>query len=288
MAGQRELKKRLNSVKTAGQLAGAMRTVSAAKFSRVDSLKKNYAAYSEACLNMARLFGSELTSSIVCGDREAPPCYVVIAGNRGLCGAYNIELCDFAERTLKALDGRFRLVTIGRMAEAAMREAELTVSDTFTLPDVPSHDDAMKLLSYLRNGYTDGKHSSVHIIYQKFYNMLTQRPDCTQVLPLTGDGSAEGKAADDDSSPLFIPDRATVLKNAAQALLDSRVYSILLEAASGSQAATLMAMRTAYDNAEESTAELESELSRRRQSAVTAGVLETAADNSAIDELKGK
>ena len=87
--------------------------------------------------------------------------------------------------------------------------------------------------------------------------------------------NASGKAA-----PLFLPDRGTVLKAVALSCVDTALYSAVLSAAAAAQAATLVAMRSAYDNAQESIGTLETQISRKRQSEVTNSVLETASGNT--------
>lgn len=77
---------------------------------------------------------------------------------------------------------------------------------------------------------------------------------------------------------LFLPDRETVSALLARRGLDEAVFSLALEHAAGAQAATLMAMRNAFDNAEQSALELETTINRRRQAQVTASIIETAAD----------
>lgn len=272
MAGLRELKSRLSSINTVGQLAGAMRTVSAAKYSRISNVRNGFLPYGEACKKMMTEFGSALAEAIPCGDPEAPACYVVIAGNRGLCGGYNSEVITYATGLLRSLEAPYVLLTLGKKAEASLRDGGFAIEKAFEIPDVPDFEACRQLLDYLREGYLQGHFSSVRIVYQKFINMLTREAVTSEILPMHVD------AVEETSQALFVPDKETVLKSAALRCLDSVIYSTVLEAAAGAQAATLVAMRSAYDNAQESIADLETEISRKRQSEVTAGVLETASD----------
>ena len=219
-----------------------------------------------------REFGPALSEALPCGASDAPACYVVIAGNRGLCGGYNSEIVAYATERLKELENPYLLVTVGKKAEAALRDGGFQIERAFEIPDVPDFDACGELLDYLREGYLRGSFSSVHMIYQRFINMLNREAVTADILPMVFD-SMEGQ-----SQELFVPDKTTVLKSAALRCVDSVVYSTVLEAAAGAQAATLVAMRSAYDNAQESIADLETEISRKRQSEVTAGVLETASD----------
>ncbi len=273
MAGLRELKARLGSIQTVGQLAGAMRTVSAAKYSRVSTVRTGFGTYAESCRSLMDRFGPALSEAISQGDPEAPICYVVVAGNRGLCGGYNAEILSFGAETLRQEQRPWKLITVGKTARRYFEEAEFPVERAFEIPDVPEVSGCRELMDHLRQGYVAGEFSGVILVYQKFINMLSREARQEQILPLAvGDSPSGGRV-------LMVPDRQTVLNAAAVACVDAVLYSCLLEAAACCQAATLVAMRSAYDNAQESILDLETEISRKRQSEVTAGVLETASDN---------
>ncbi len=272
MASLRELRKHLKSINTTEQLAGAMKTVSAAKFSRISAVLEGYKPYADACRDMMERFGTSLAEVLPCKNPDAPDCYVVIAGNRGLCGGYNILLLDYADEILSNAERPYRLIACGKMAAS---HYEKTADEVFLFPDVPDYDACMSFCEHLRTAYTAGEISSVHLIYQSFVNMLTQTPVTYRLLPLS-DAPVGWELSEDDT--LYVPDRATVLKSACLNCVNSALYSIILESSAGAQAATLMAMRSAYDNAQESSAALETVISRKRQSEVTASVLETAVD----------
>lgn len=272
MAGQRELKKRLRSINTTGQLASAMKTVSSAKFSRANAALDKYRRYAESCQAVMSQFGPALSKAMPEPNREAPAYYVVAASNRGLCGGYNSNLLSFAEDVFRQTDGAYRIVTIGRMAEAYYAEHGTEITRSFILPDVPNFEDCGELLAYLYEAYASGDASSVTFVYQYHKNMLTQQPRCKQILPMTAENAAP---VSDGGDMLCIPDRETVTKRMCISMVNAVIYETVLECAAGAQAATMIAMREACDNAEKSGAALELEISRKRQSEVTASVIET-------------
>lgn len=272
MAGLRELKSRLASIQTVGQLSGAMRTVSAAKYARVSSVRERFLGYGGACDALLTEFGSVLSQAIPQGNPAAPHCYVVIAGNRGLCGGYNVELLNHAVQCLRQEPHEFRLITVGQRAKTTLEEAGFHIYRDYSIPDVPEFSDCETLFDDLRQGYMSGAFSGVTMIYQQFVNMLTQRPGEKQILPMTIAGHSH------ETETLFLPDRETLLQKVALSCLDAALFSVILEAAAGVQAATLVAMRSAYDNAQESMLALETQISRRRQSDITASVIETSAE----------
>lgn len=275
MAGLNELKKHLRSVQVVGQLAGAMKTISSVKYSRINALYSEYSAYADDCGDLLREFGDS-AFAVAEPNPNAPDCYVIIGSNRGLCGGYNAELHTYAEEVLRAAGKPYRLIVCGKNACTHFRDKKEEIFREFVFSDVPSYEECLELCNLLQDDYLSGNIASVRIIRQKFKNMLNQTPEVLPLLPLEKSGG--GSRQSDDF--LFVPDRETVVSSIAEKCLDSVIYAKVLEAAAGAQAATLMAMRSAYDNAEESGAKLETELNRRRQSEVTAGVLETSSENA--------
>ncbi len=276
MAGMRELKKHLKSVNTTGQLAGAMKTVSSAKFSKLSTAYASYSEYANACGEIIELFGDSLGKILPCKNPDAPECYVIIASNRGLCGGYNTQLLSFADEIITELDKsgkNYKIITVNKITEAYCREHGVKTEKSFILPDVPDYQSTEGIRTWLTEQYTSGTFSSVSFIYERYKNTLTQIPTLKKILPLTSDNGETQNTAQLDA--YFIPDKTAVMKNACMTCLNSTMYSLLLEAATGAQAATLMAMREASDNAQDTSAAIELEISRKRQSEVTSSVIET-------------
>ncbi|MBQ2755148.1 MAG: F0F1 ATP synthase subunit gamma [Oscillospiraceae bacterium] len=271
MAGLRELRKHLKSIRSIGQLAGAMKTVATAKYSRINAAYSAYSEYAGECRRILERFGADLAfSGRPTLETPRPPCFVVLGGNRGLCGSYNIELMSLFAKTL-AQHPDALIVACGKIAVQYCREKNISVCREFIFNDVPDYSEAKELSEYLRSLYAEGKTDSIQILYQKFVNMLTQTPVCEPLLPCGASAAAE---EDEDFRTVYIPDRETVLKKTILNCIDSAVYDSLLECAAGSQAATIMAMRSAYDNSQESSDKLETKINRIRQGEVTADVIE--------------
>ena len=275
MASLQALKKHLNSIRMTGQLAGAMKTVSAAKLSRVNKTLQDFSVYSDICRGISERFGAALGEVFPCKNPEAPVCYVVLGANRGLCGGYNIELYSYIDSVLADAPSSRMLLVTGKHAAGHFQDAGIPMDKTYIRPDAVRHEDCEALLSDVLTLYREGRVSAVEILYQQFINMLTQRPARRRLLPLDG-----ADTRTDTPEPLYVPDRQTVLHSAAAACVNADFYTCILESCAGHQAATLIAMRSAFDNAEKSAASLESAISRRRQSDVTSSVIETSGGNT--------
>lgn len=274
MASLRELKKRLKSVEATGQLAGAMRTVSAAKYSRLGKQHAVYREYADACSAFTQALPSLTESCFPLLHPEAPALYVLPASNRGLCGGYNSELFNYFRQYLAEDTARnFLVLPCGKPAASFVRENAYPLDQELTLPDIPSFADCLPLMNRILDLYRSGAVSSVDFFYQKHINMLTQQPTRERVL-----GQTAAETETDTDSFLYFPDRKQVEKTAALTVLTARIYALLLETATGSQAATLLAMRSAYDNAEDSASELSLRISRIRQAAVTNSVIEISSE----------
>ena len=101
MAGLAQLKKRLRSVELSGQLAGAMKTVSSAKYAKINKLFTSYHHYAAELEKLSAMCGESLTGKFAGESADAVDCYVILGYNRGLCGGYNAELHSYAEQILR-------------------------------------------------------------------------------------------------------------------------------------------------------------------------------------------
>jgi F-type H+-transporting ATPase subunit gamma len=273
MASLQELRKRLRTIQSTGQLAGAMRTAATAKYARLTRVREDFTPYARACREMLSLLGGIGLSRDEDRDVEERDCLVILSGNRGLCGGFNAELLRFLDAQLPEMRDPLILVC-GKKAAAHLRERGIPFED-YTVSDVPSFQEVKPLAERLRVAYTHGEADRVLMMYQHFQNTLVQIPTVAQLLPEKEGGSAAGE----ENPLLLLPDRETIIAQLVVNCLDTRVFELALESASGAQAATLMAMRSACDNAEEYAANLEITINRRRQADVTSSVIKTASGN---------
>lgn len=268
MAGQRELKKHLAGIKTTGKLANAMKTVATAKFSRLSALRADIDEYSRCC---AELLG-DFDIPALFGDSEggADCLYIMLTGNKGLCGGYNSDIVAFYMALEKAKG--HKLVVCGKKGFDLCRQKGVE-AEYFEISDMPSEADATRLEQLIKAEHTE--YGEVRVIYSDFKNVMKQIP--TELVLLS---AAHVEA---ETPFMFFPTRAEAANAAASACLHGVLYGVLVDAAIGAQAATLMTMRNAADNAEEEAARTELLLNRVRQSELTSDVIESA--SGAIENL---
>lgn len=267
----REYKKRLKSAETIGQLSGAMRSASMAKYMKLSAANAAYAPYAAALESFERMTGE--------GPRTQPGdgcgrVFVLLSGNHGLCGGYHHELFTFFAKALGTMGPDDEIITCGQKANEYCKSKKLPVSRHFQIQDIPAFAEAKEISEYLRS-LCEGGGKRVTVVCQRFHNMLKSAPEAED---FALDFPLEDTEPDGYEKTLFIPDRRTVEYELVPLSAASRMYSLLLSAAAGAQASTVIAMRSAYDNAVSSINELETRINRARQAAVTASVLETSAE----------
>lgn len=262
MANQRDLKKHLAGIKTTGKLANAMKTVATAKFSRLSALNYGMQEYSVRCGEILNNFSGEaLFGEIEGGDGCL---YIMFTGNKGLCGGYNSELCTYFEELEKSEP--YKLIVCGKKG-AELCAAKGIKAESFFLDDMPSHNDAGRLFEKIAAEHP--KYGTVRLIYRCFKNVMTQIPTVSKLLPTDNENKADNL--------LYFPKREEIEAPLAAMCIKARLYGVMIEAATGVQAATLMTMRNAADNAEEEAVRTETALNRLRQNELTTDVIESAA-----------
>lgn len=275
MPSIQSLKQQLRGIRSTQKLTKAMRSVSTVKFSRLRSAYEKYSAYGEECRKVFEEYQADFLTAVPAGDPGAPPLFVVIAGNKGLCGKFNSELLKFAQNELDKRE-EYCLLACGKKAIRYFRQREIPLEAERVLDDEPTFAESAELLRHVVDLRRTGKVSGVYVIYSRYDNMLTQTPAVRELFPAPS-GKKKGTG-----QILCVPDRGTLIRKNVPTVFGAMFYEMVLSSALGAQAATLMTMRAAYDAATEYCTQLEREISRRRQSAVTADVIETSSSEQAM------
>lgn len=261
------LKKHLRGIKSTKKLTKAMKTVSTVKFSKLNSIYSSYSSYSKECRILLARYGKELLTPLGEEDHFAPEVFVVIASNKGMCGSFNAELLSFAKGLIHNNPNHL-VIACGKRAINYFNAKNIDLFKSYVFDDIPDYHESDKLLKDLVELRKQSKISKVHIIYQKYTNMMIQKPDMFELFSVNEEMSLDNS--------LVIPDVETIISKTAKNVFSSILYGMVLETAIGAQAATLITMRKAYDTASEKYQELELQINRIRQNAVTADVIETS------------
>jgi F-type H+-transporting ATPase subunit gamma len=229
---------------------------------------------------------------------------VVIAADRGLCGAYNANVLRAGEASIRdhrAAGRECRIVAVGRKAEGYFRFRSYPIESVHSgFSDNPSYEDARAVASALTRRYLDEEIDLVELVYTRFVTVGSQEVVLRPLVPLgtsdlgrpdtqhTDEAAADGPRAGYEFEP-----RPEVLLDALlPRYADARMYAALLNAAASEHAARQRAMKAATDNAEDLIIALARVMNRARQDAITTEIMEivggaealrTAADKTETD-----
>lgn len=269
MATLQVLRKRYKSIQATADMASALKTASSVKYARISRELANIEPYSIACDQTLSMFGEEVLTR---NTESVQPrnCLVLLSNDRGFCGGFNSELLRFFEEKMNDEPAAPLLLVFGQKGVVFCRNHGFEF-ESLPLRDIPTYQDAEELTARLFGLYENGEAEKVEIVYQKFVNMMVQRPTLDTILPHAADERAVTTV-----DLLFLPDRKTALQSPAMYCLTNSIYRLLLEHCAGIQAATTIAMRSACDNAQTSLEKLEILINRIRQAEVTNSVIETS------------
>ena len=290
MANLKDLKTRINSVKSTQKITAAMKMVAAAKLRRAQEAAESGRPYANRMrritANLAAKADVNSAPALLAGNgKSATHLLVGISADRGLCGGFNGSITRQTRSEVTRLldEGKtVKLLMVGRKsADALRREYGKQFIDSFEgiQGTSVSFSDAASLADTIRSGFEAGDYDVCTMIYNKFVNAITQEITLTQLIP------AETNAVDDSDANVnyeYEPEEDELLDTLLPRILSTQVYSALLE----SSAAELAARMTAMDNATRNAGDLIDRLTlvynRTRQAAITSELIEIISGAEAV------
>ena len=291
MANLKELKGRINSVKSTQKITKAKQMVAAAK------LRKAQAA-AEAARPYAQRLASVMASlaSKVAGQEGAPKLFagtgkdqvhllVVANSDKGLAGAFNSNIVRAALAKAKELEATGKTVlfyTVGRKGRAPIARAYpkggLSAFDTTTVREA-GYAEAEQIVAELVAFYEAGKFDVAHLFYSKFKSALVQEPTEQQIIPVPAPKAAP---ADTGAAVEYEPDEEEILAELLPRYLKTQLFGALLENMASEQGASMTAMDNATRNAGDLIQKLTIQYNRSRQAAITTELIEIIAGAEAL------
>ena len=288
MANMRAIRTRIKSVKNTEQITKAMKMVAVSKLRRTQGsmqAMRPFTEKSQEVMDTLLSASSGLENRFITPHKEVKKiCYVLLVGNRGLCGAYNSSILHYANSVIKQSGKDYGLVVCGRWGKDVLANSKLNIVQTFSeLSDTPNLDEALEIADYLKGLYTSDEYDEVHLIYQHYVTALRQDPVNVKYLPATPE-----KSEKQGSGRIFIfePDTDSVLESVMQLYLNNKIMSVLLDAKCGEHSARMTAMTAASDSTKNLIAELDLKLNRARQAAITTEITEIVGGAAALKKKK--
>jgi F-type H+-transporting ATPase subunit gamma len=269
------------------QITRAIQMVAATKMRRAQERSTASRPYSErlrefiADLSSQQMDAEELRQYPLLQDRPVNTAgMILITPDRGLTGALNGNLIRRGVRFIREDAGvPTKVIAVGKKGRDFMtRTDQDLIADFIGLGDGPSLDDIRPIAQIAIQEFLTGSVDSVHLVYPKFVNTLTQTPEVVQILPIA---RPEGDEAQ-DVDYIFEPDAPTVLNEILPRYVEVLLYQAVLETVASFYSAQMVAMRNATDNAKELAEDLDLSLNKARQAQITNEVAEISAGANAF------
>lgn len=277
MASQREIRRRITSVRHIRQITRAMQFVAASKLKRAQDSTVAARPYSdkldEILADLAAVLGDEDHPLLV--QREGGTrCLVLFTTDRGLAGPLNANLIRFAAHEIADHEGDLAVVTIGRKGRDAMRRARVPIAAAFLgYGDRPTFTDVLPLARLLTDDYLAEAYDRIDLIYPAFVSTLVQRVRMDTLLPIR---PGEDEAGVPGNQFIFEPSPRVVLEQILPRYVATRAYQAVLEATASEQSSRMVAMKGATENAEELIDDLTLSYNKVRQANITREMIEIA------------
>ncbi len=284
MPNLKDLKNRINSVKKTEQITKAMRMVAAAKLRRAQTdiiTARPYAIkMNEVLISLVSRLSPDAHPLLKVREPKKGV-VVVIASDRGLCGAFNQNVFRKTEAFIKDNKNRLdqiSLVLIGKKSIDFYKRKNVDIRKSFIIGK-PNFSLASEICEDLINGYIKLEYDELTIIFNEFKSAMTQILHADKVLPL------EPIEADDENSKLeyiFEPSEDLLLETLLPMSLKVFFYRALLESAASEHGARMTAMESASGNASEVIGKLTIKYNRLRQATITTELVEVVGGAEAL------
>ncbi|MGD9572958.1 MAG: ATP synthase F1 subunit gamma [Thermoleophilia bacterium] len=296
MATTRDIKRRIESVRNTRKITRAMELVASAKLRRAQENIESLRPYAQA---MRRLMShSAAASGGVHGEplleerpSEGLAIVVAITGDRGLAGAFNVNIVRQAIAVGDELRAQgfseVEFTTVGKKGAGTLAFRGMTIDRSFQGFSVePTFADSEGVTEHVVNRFTAGEVNRVVLVYNAFKSVLEQKVTTEQLLPIERqtvvDADDDGEEDTQHGVAEFEPEPEQFLKALLPTYLDTTIYRALLESAAAELAARRTAMRNATDNAGNLIGDLTLAMNRARQAAITQEILEVVAGADAL------
>lgn len=290
MASTQALKSRIRSVKSTKQITKAMQLVAASKMRRAQDATKVSNPYTLA----ARQILTDLSTQV---ETDHHPLYavrpiknrllIIVAGDRGLAGAYNSNVFKryIRERQADAKEniGTTTIAVGRRTVQFVSRLKDTEVQGVYEY--LPDHAEGRELHAIIDTAITqfeEGTVDAVDVIYTEFRSSLSQEVVMQRMLP-AGYEKTEMPPNSTRQDILYEPDPATVLDGITQRLVTAQLFQALLDARASEYSMRMMAMKNATDNASDLIDDLTLAMNKARQGAITQELAEISGGVEALN-----
>lgn len=291
---ERVLRRRIKSVQSTKKITRAMELIAATRIVKAQQRVLAARPYADQITTVIRSLAASGAGAgqplLTARDNVSTVAYVVVAGDRGLAGAYNSSVIRLAERALQAdvAKGRkYVLICVGKKVEDYFRFRGYTIDQTFRgFSESPSYEDARRVAHSIVPRFDAGEIDSVELAYTQFLSAGSQRSTLRRFMPIElGDTSGESPGEGGTGTGAgyeFEPEPGVILASLLPRYVESRLFAALLDSAASEHAGRQRAMKSATDNAGEIIKSLSRKMNEARQASITTEIMEIVGGAEAL------
>lgn len=275
MANVREIQNRIKGVQNIQQITRAMKMIAAARIKKIERMLKSRRPYCKRMFEVVEEIMSQIEDvhhPLLTKRPLKKTGIVAITGDKGLCGAYNMNVIRATENFINSLgrERSFVLYCIGNKAFRYFSKKCKYIGKQF-VGWSPTDDFAAEIADYLASEFNRESFDELHCIYTRYHTMLTQKVDKEQILPI---GRSDEKII--EKNFIFEPAPQVSLDIILPKYFKDNIMRIFLDSVTSELASRVNAMSNATDNAEKFVGELRLNYYKARQDQITTEILEIA------------
>jgi len=284
VANIRDIKTRIDSVKSTKQITNAMKMVAAAKLRRSQEgivQARPYADQINSMLRQIRARNNDIEHEVMQdSDEKKRTALVVVTSDKGLCGGFNSNIIRRAKEHI-ANNPDTDLICLGKKGYDAIKKISPNIINQYlNLFNEMDFTISKSVGEYLMNLFMEEGYGKIIVVYNEFKSSIQQDIIFKQILPIIPE-----ELADDSSRVDFVcePDEETLVAELANKYIDVELWRIMLESSAAEQGARMTAMDSATENAADLINELSLSYNRIRQARITTEIIEISSGAAAIN-----
>jgi F-type H+-transporting ATPase subunit gamma len=287
MASPIEIRHRISAVQQTAKITGAMEMVSSNRMRRVMghiAYNRQYFGYIRKMMREMMFSADEISHPYLHERPGGRRTYIVISGDKGLCGAYNASVLGFAENCLRE-NPDSTLITIGNTAEDHFRRHGIVPDITMLgIVQDPTMKTARRLAREVMHLIDDGLTDEIHVVYTSFYGETKGKPVEFRLLPIVLHDYEDVTDAERLSEMMYLTTPQAMFDQLVPQYVLGLLFGVMVQAYAGEHYARMNAMHSSTDNARDMLKSLTTQYNLARQSAITNEIAEIT---GAAEILKG-
>lgn len=275
MAGAKEIRSKIASTKNTQKITRAMEMVAASKMRKTQERMRASKPYASKIYDVVKHIAranSEYRHPFMTARDIKRVGIIVVTSDRGLCGGLNANLLRESLRSMRQWQQNGKEVdicVIGRKGQAFFRRiGGRVIASVDHLGDKPGVNDLVGVVKVMLDAFYNGEIDALHIVYNEFVNTMTQRPLIKQLLPLPI-SEADTRRLGHHWDYIYEPDAKELLDALLERYIELQTYQAVVENIACEQAAKMIAMKSATDNAGDLIKEFQLAYNKARQAAIT-------------------